>query len=447
MRTKILNVLFAFFILQVNAQFTTHSPFTSFGFGEKGTLEHSIFTGVGNSTVTYFDSTVVNFFNPATYNTLGEGQPAFSLGTNSRLSWYNENNATRFLGTAMVDHFVMGIPFRKHFGLAFGLKPFSKKGYEVYDRVLVGTDSLKYTYLGSGGINQAFLGLSTNIVKFKGTTLSAGANLSYLFGTSTNERRSQIISATGQSGGVDINAVRISSFYYELGLFLKQDINDNHSFTLAAALEPQQTINGYKSEELYYASNVTNPNTYDTLYSSADVKGSINLAPSYTVGLAYSFRFNDVKKGNNVRNSEISFHVNYSSTDWSAFSSDFYGTTNLPSTTKLTFGLQFIPERKFFDNRATSNFLEKTRYRLGYYQYSLPYYVNTTQVQDMGATLGFGFPIMAMQSLSSVNFGFSFGQRTSGITNVLSEKYIGVNVGVILAPSNFDRWFRKRKLD
>jgi hypothetical protein len=213
------------------AQLST-SPYSSYGLGEKGNTDNAAFTGIGNSNITYFDSTVLNYYNPATYNTLAQGQPIYSLGLSSRVSFYNQGNLKKINATAYFDHFAMAFTLKKHFGLAFGLKPYTRKGYAVYDRIKAGSDSIKYSYLGSGNTSQLFLGLSTNLLKYKNSTLSVGANLSYLFGTSTNERQSVLIStATTQIGGVDWNQLHVKSFQYDLGAFYKYILKENHVFT------------------------------------------------------------------------------------------------------------------------------------------------------------------------------------------------------------------------
>lgn len=446
MRIKLVSFFLVFITVQVAAQKTSSSPFSSFGFGEKDGMDHATFTGLGNSTITYFDSTVVNFYNPSTYNTLGQGQPIFSLGVTSRLSFYNQNTVNVFKAAAFVDHFAMAFTLKKHFGLAFGLKPFSRKGYEIAERVAVGSDSLKYSYIGSGGTNQVFIGLSTNLIKLKKTTLSVGTNLSYLFGASTNERRSQLISGTELFGGIDYNTIRMNSFHYEFGAFFRQTLRERHDFTFAGVLEPAQSLNATLDNYLFQGT-VGNPNTYDTLFSTIDQTGKIKIASTLNLGFNYNFKFKDTKKDNASRNSEIGIHLNYSTTDWTTFSSTFDPNSALRATSKLTFGIQYTPEYKFLENSINSSFLGRTRYRVGYYQYTLPYSADGSQLRDFGTTFGFGIPIMGQQSLSSVNVGFSLGKRENGEANTMNEKYIGINFGVCLAPANFERWFKKRKLD
>ena len=66
---------------------------------------------------------------------------------------------------------------------------------------------------------------------------------------------------------------------------------------------------------------------------------------------------------------------------------------------------------------------------------------------SLASCFGFGIPIVSQNSLSSINFGFSYGKRETAAENSFNEQYVGINFGIILAPSNFDRWFRKKKLD
>ena len=447
LRAKLVTLLLLTFACAATAQYTINSPYSSYGLGERANSEHAIFSGMGNCSVTVFDSTVLNFYNPSTYNTYGTGQPLFSIGIESKMLFQKDGTTNVFSGTAMLNHFVMGIPVKKNFGIAFGLKPFARKGYELYDRIAVGTDSIKYTYLGKGGSQHVFVGASANLINLKSFKWSVGGNAGYLFGIATNERRSQVIKLSQYSGGVDRNVLTTSAFYYELGTNMRLAINDKHSVTLAGTFEPAQNLGVKKDEYLFYAPNVNDPRYYDTLFQATQVRGTIRMAPSYTVGLNYTFGFESEKKGNRIRESEFALHFNYSMTDWSAYRDDLNTQLTFLNSSRINVGVQFIPERDFLDKAAVVGFFETLRYRVGYYQYTLPYSFNGTQMTDFGMTFGFGIPILTTKSLSSVNLGVSLGKRDTGSSNSLNQKYIGLNFGVTLAPSNFDRWFRKRKLD
>ena len=86
------------------------------------------------------------------------------------------------------------------------------------------------------------------------------------------------------------------------------------------------------------------------------------------------------------------------------------------------------------------------RYRVGAYYNTLPYTAGGEQVTDFGTTFGLGLPIAVRSSVSSVNFGFSFGQRGVSDATQLKEQYYGINFGITISPVG-DRWFQKSKLD
>ncbi len=444
---KTFNLLFfAGFTFGLMAQTTINSPYSSFGFGEKGNLDHAAFTGIGNAAITYFDSTIVNFYNPATYNTLGQGQPLFSLGTTSRLSFLDDRGTTSYQPTAFIEHFAMAFTIKKNFGFAFGLKPYARKGYNIVQRDLVGEDSMKYTYIGSGNTNQFFLGLSSNIINYKKSKVSIGTNLSYLFGSSVDERRSQMIYTNPTLGGVNWQTTRMKSFHYNLGLTYRQVLGTKHQLIIAAVIEPKQKLRAERDDYVFYGV-VGNPFNYDTLSRNVDQKGSFTIPTTSSFGVSYAYWFQAQRANNSFRNSEIALHFNYTTSDWNTFSSTFSASSVNLSTSKINVGIQFTPERKIFENAVNSKFLERVKYRVGYYQYTLPYSSEGYQIKDFGTTFGFGIPILAQQSLSSMNFGISLGKRNNGTSNALNENYVGINFGITLAPSNYDRWFRKRKLD
>lgn len=447
MRNKILVLVVLFVVGIANAQNTNYSPYSSYGLGEIGGQENATFVGIGNSNITYFDSTILNYFNPATYNTYGSGQPLFSLGVTSRLSFVEQNGAKQINNYAYVEHFVMGFTLKKHFGLAFGLKPFSRKGYDISSYEAVGTDSILHRYIGKGNVNLAFLGLSSTIIKYKNSKLSVGANLGYLFGAVNNERSSYLTSSTSDYGGIDYNMIRLKSFYYELGSYFSQTLDSlgKHEINASFTLEPSQKLRATQDEYMFYGS-VEDPRTYDTLSSNLSQTGTIQLAPSTNFGINYKYAFQDKRSNNTFRNSELSIHTSFSSTDWTRYTSSFESAT-LPTSSRLTFGIQYTPEKDFIENAITASFMERMRYRAGAYSGTLPYSFKGSQLTDKGFTAGIGIPITSFRTLSTVNLGFSYGNRSTSDATGFNEKYIGISFGVTIAPSNFDRWFVRRKLD
>jgi hypothetical protein len=440
MQTNLL-LLFLCFVQYCCGQ-VSFSPWTADRLGDRTTPNHGIFSGIGNCTISAFDSTVLNFYNPASYGSLSKGMPLYSICLNGRYLQMSDAMGKSRNVSIVPDHFAMGFGLNKHFGFAFGLRPFAQSAYEVTERSRVGTDSLKYVYKGSGGSQEVFLGLSLNLLQLKSTFLSLGVNAGYIFGSTLKERQSYLILGNATSGGIGIdqNELRIKSLHYEFAVNLKQKISSNQTVTLSSLIEPKQD---FKAQENYF---LYGPglNKIILLNSKTGVHTSIKAAGKFRFGMAYSILFKDLRKNNSQRNSELTFHVNYTYSHMLKIDSTML-TLNQPKG--WNFGIQYTPETAFQNNSSNLNFFEKIHYRAGYYQLYLPYRSNNQEVIDKGFTFGIGLPITAFKTLSSINIAFLTGKRSNFSESGYQERYLGVSLGVMLSPSNFDKWFVKRKLD
>lgn len=432
------------------SQQLSNDPFSSFGLGDFGGLTHAVFGGMGNANITSADSTILNFYNPASYSSLAKHTPLFSFSTSTRLSIHAENGAENFSHTTNIQHFAIAFPFAKRFGLAFGMKPYSRRGYAIENRFLVNADSIAHRYDGDGSINEAFLGFSATALDFRGAKLSVGANFGYLFGTVRNIRKSGTITpgTTVLNGGVSHETIRAKDIHFEFGLTYEQRINEHHTLSLSGVYDPFQQINGKYSNSVFYASNLENENTYFELSSTETSKGHISNVPMTKLGLRYDWNFIAREGQTNTLNSQLSIHLNYTMSDFKKFENTFDANSQryTLNATEYNLGIQYTPEVNFIVNKVTTKFYERIRYRIGAYYKTLPYSINSNQITDLGTTFGLGFPVLSQNSLSSINIGLSYGVRGVNDKSALKETYYGVSVGFIIAPSA-DKWFIKRKLN
>ncbi len=429
------------------AQVISNSPYSSYGIGELGGMDHPAFIGVGNANIAFIDSVNLNFYNPASYSRLSKGQPLFSLGVSSRISNFSEGNESYTSTLNSVQHFAFGLSFKNRFGMAFGLKPFSRTGYSFTNSVAVDSDSLKYTYSGTGGINEVFGGLSADIIHRDSTKWGVGANLGYLFGASTNTRSSVLINTSSVTGGVETRDVRARSFHYEFGTYFEHKFSKEHSLLLSATYTPKQELNAFFDNGRYYANNIELPSGYDTLFQISDSAGKITAVPIMALGFKYTWNRSRKDVKSTRLNSQVDILASYTMENWEDFRLPFdtLGTTYLNST-KISFGVQYIPETEFINNKSLTKYYERIRYRAGFYTNTLPYQTNGMQVTDFGTTFGLGLPIAIQGSVSSINLGFATGKRGISDGQSLSERYYGINLGISIAPGG-DRWFVKRKLN
>lgn len=451
MRSKFLVLFITIFSLGASAQKFTTTPYSSYGIGVFGGLDHPNFSGLANISSPVIDSNVLNIYNPASYSLLGKGQPLFSTGISGQFSDYTENGSSYSNRNTGINHFAMGIPVGKRLGWAFGLKPFTRTGYEITDYDAVGTDTIKYSYLGKGSTNELFTGYSFKLIANQKHTLALGSHLSYIFGTSDHQQRSNPVLST--AGGVQELKYQLKSLHYDFGLNYQLMLPQNRKISLGATFTPKQDLIASRTASLYTASFVEVETTYQAL-SSEKNHASITMPTEFSVGLAYQHRPKVDASFNRTRIYQLSFFAEYKASKWSEYKHNFDAglLLNAPGPVftdghRISLAAEFAPHFNYMDRTAAIGYFYRMRYRVGYQYVTLPYRNGTEQITDSGVTLGFNFPIISQRSLSSLSLGIVAGNRGDGNGGSLNEKYIGINFGVTLAPGAYDKWFRKYKID
>jgi len=451
MLNKLNLLFFTVFIpsFYMTGQILTNSPLSYQNLGQKSIESDAIYQSLGYATNALADSSVINYNNPATYSFFGNGYTLLSTGIHGRISQFDENGLSNYGAFSNLNHLILGMRITKFISTSFGLKPYSFRGYNFQTKMYTGTDSLLYTYKGTGTTQVAFGGLSLRLLNLKSTKLSIGANAGLLFGSLSNDRISRLISSNSSAGGIEKNITQLSSFYYQGGVHFQQKIGLNSIIDLGVSMEPEQQLSAKYTDALYYSNNVFNEKNYDTI-SFQSLKGSIRMPSTINIGTSYTLRFKNIVKNNRRLNSEMKLFFNYSKADYTIYSANF-DSLSVPNifakNNRYGFGFQFIPEKNYFENNTLTKFYQRVYYRAGIFSENTSYINSSSQLNHFGITFGIGIPIFAQQSLSSVNLGFNLGKIQKNIENTLSEKYLSINLGVNLSPSIFDKWFRKRKLD
>ena len=427
------------------AQSITAEPASFYGLGEMSSKGHGIFDGLGKNTINVFDSSVLNHYNPATYNRLSKGATLYTISIHSRQSWYSNATTQQFAATPMFEQFTLGFKIRKQMGLSFGLRPFSARGYEISQTQFTGQDSIRYNYTGNGAIQDLYVGYSFGLIEKPNTKFAIGANASYLFGTLVNERSSVLLTGATSAGGIERNSLIMRAFHTEIGTYFTQQLGKNHAFSLSAVYQPELSLGGTYQRELYSSATIGAPNSYDTVLFSSQAF-SAQLAQSTQFGFSYAWKLPKYKRQTRELHPQLQLFASYSLFGSLSQNQNTLTGFDQKDYNRMSFGLQYQPEFKLLENIATLKPLEKLTYRVGYYQQTLPYTNSGIQYEEQGLTIGFGLPLLAQVSLSSLNVGLTFGQRS--IPNgIWKEQFIGARVSIILAPSNFEKWFRKRQLD
>jgi hypothetical protein len=114
----------------------------------------------------------------------------------------------------------------------------------------------------------------------------------------------------------------------------------------------------------------------------------------------------------------------------------------------MSVGFEYIPVvQNAVSTSGFKGFASQIRYRIGGYNAALPYTFNNRQVIENAVSLGFGIPLSGNKTNSSVNLSMLLGKRGTGTASDISERFYSINIGIVLSPSSYERWFKKYKLD
>ncbi|SFT67681.1 hypothetical protein SAMN05216474_1727 [Lishizhenia tianjinensis] len=449
MRNNILVLIAVCLAPFLRAQTNASSPYSSLGVGETSFFGGSYFQSLGGASVAIIDSSQTNFYNPSSYASIAKGLPLFSMGVDYRSTTLTDGVNEGNLSYGNITHFSLVIPFADRFGLGFGIRPFSRVGYDVNDAEVVNGDSIFYEYKGSGGIQQVFGGLSANLIATKKHVLGVGVNGNFLFGYTQNYSRAYRVVSTSEIGSYIDDRLNYRGYTYDLGLNYSFKPNSKHKITIGATYTPSQQISVAQNRYDVFFTSYNNTGTYDTLYGNPDVEGTTTLASSYKLGFTYSFTPElDSTKSRRLK-PEFLLTAEYNADSWSEYSRTLGGVADVNTlfdASSYRVGFQYRPHRIAAERKTVANYFERMSYRVGIYSSTLPMAVNGTQLSEFGTSFGLGLPVVLNRAVSSINLGVTYGQRGNGNINTIQENFWGINFGVNLSPG-YDRWFRKYKYD
>jgi hypothetical protein len=107
--------------------------------------------------------------------------------------------------------------------------------------------------------------------------------------------------------------------------------------------------------------------------------------------------------------------------------------SQLKEAIKVGIGMQIVP-----DYLAIDSPLKRSTYRFGFEFIQTPYYLNNTNINDLGINFGASLPL---NQLSLMNFAIKVGQRGTTENGLIRENYINFTLGFSL---NDNSWFYKR---
>lgn len=428
-----------------------NSPYGRYGLGEFYTNQHIISRSLGGLSAAYSDGfhnnvgQAVNFGNPATYGSFYMSTFDIGVTIDSR-SLYSKNPSGKFNSSNFIPSYIaVGVPLNraKGWGLAFGLKPMSRINYSVQQFDMVAADSVQTVYTGSGGLNQAFVGIGKRWNNFQ-----IGFNTGYNFGRKEVNTIKNFLNDTAlyyssknstltTFGGMFLTG----GLQYEVTLSTRTNnidkTTERYKLRFGVSGTLKQTMNA--SQELdrqTFAYTANGDVKIDSVLTQSDMKGSVILPSNYAAGITLH------KTASNSRGAfELwSIGLEYTASKWSQYR--FYNLPDqLSDSWQYKLGVQFCP-----DPLANRGYWNNVNYRAGFYlgkDYLNP---DGNGLKQYGVSFGAGLPIRKWTNYSDqftvMNMALQFGKRGSSVNNI-TETYVQLSLGISMS----DIWFVKRKYD
>ena len=412
-----------------SAQSGTNSPYSQFGLGDLAGQSVGFNKGMGGVGFGFRKGNEVNPMNPASYSSIDSLTFIFDAGLSGQMTKYREYQEKVTAKSGGFDYVVGSFRVVKNLGMSFGIMPYSNIGFNYYtkERLYDVDATIKTTHSGSGGLNQAFVGLGWQIIK----PLSVGFNIAYLWGT--NETGVATSSSSDVNTLTKIYRTSVSNYKLDLGLQFTQPISKKDLLTLGVVVSPGH--NTHADPECIITNKKSTTGKSDSLCYRLD--NAIELAWTYGVGLAY-------QHGTSFR-----MGVDYQMQKWGdVVMPQFVDEGNGEGSYQLKTGLLKDMHRvnvgaEWLPNANSVKFFNRVRYRIGA-GYATPYYYinNSDGPKEYHVSLGFGIPIMNNYNHRSIlNISAEWNRRSAA--NLVKENTFRINIGLTFN----ERWFAKWKVD
>ena len=407
-----------FFTFKTNAQ-QTNSPFSYLGVGEVYTGGTAVQAAMGGLGVANSNGIYINTLNPALL--ARNRYTVFEMGVNMEgKSMQNDRQLSNTFNGSL-NPIMLALPASPRWTLVLGLAPVSSVNYQTSTSQklsIVGTDSIRYSYKGEGGLNKAVVANGVRIFK----DMYVGLETSYLFGVINRDVTTQNFSDAQNYEVTLADRVNYSGLNLKLGWAWKPKLNKDYFLNLGATAEFGQNI-GAKSLKRFTINSAGGQQiNADTL---KQVTGNSSLPATYRFGISIE------------KPAKLLVSLDYSLTQWSGFQNINGLNENLKNASTIALGAEYIPK---FD--AINGYFNHVMYRAGVNYTTSPYSLGGREAaKDMSFSVGASFPL---RTISYINVAYVRGKRGSFETTGIEEVYNKIVVGFSLGDFY---WFRKAKID
>lgn len=415
------------------AQSSTNSPYSQFGLGLLSDQSAGFSRGMNGVSLAFHEHNQVNHLNPASYANIDSLTFIFDVGASGQISNFNDHGAKFSAKSAAFEYAVGGFRLMKHFGLAFGITPYTNIGYSYSTTQDVGDNrntTATYTYSGDGGLHQVFLGLG--YMPLKG--LSIGVNGSYLYGdfsrSATNTFSDSYINSLTKEYSADVRSYKL-----EFGAQYEQALGKKDKVSLGLTYSPGHDIGGKPRVDIISVNSQTSLRDTTSFPGSGQPNLHFEMPTTFGVGLMYD------------HNGQLKIGADYTLQKWKDVDQPVYGSAGNGSYTmasgtfkdrhKVVLGADYTP------GGLGRGFFSRLHYRAGV-GYATPYYYidGHDGPKEISASLGVGIPILnAWNTRSVLNVSGQWVRQSA--KDFITDNTFRINISLTFN----EKWFSKWKVD
>jgi hypothetical protein len=422
-KLQLLGVLCTFFLINGVLAQTSSSTYSSLGLGEFNYSGTATNQGMGGLGISYGTGWGINQVNPAlsTRNTIFNFEVAMN---------YSRINANNGVETSEVDggglsYLAFSLPVKPgKVTLGLGLNQLSSVNYRLLINSQVNNATINANNFieGDGGISEAYISAGFLVAK----NLSLGIQGSYLFGSTIRTNQLTLTDLEGAPVGIPseyYERLTVTDVAFKLGAHYMIPMGTKKSLHLGAIYENLGKINSKAFAKLAAFGQANRLDTDGDLIAN-DEPRSVYIPNRYGFGVTF-------EKAN-----KYAIGLEGQFQDFKLYQSFLDNPSQLKEAIKIGLGFQIVPDYLSIDNT-----LKRTTYRIGLEFQQTPYYLNQTNINDIGINFGASLPL---NQLSLMNFAIKVGQRGTTDNGLIQENYINFTLGFSL---NDNSWFFKRVFD
>lgn len=417
----------------------SNSSYSRFGLGTLNNQSQGFNRGMAGVAQGMQGNEKANMLNPASYAALDSLTFLFDIGMGMQLGRLSGNGSSINAFNASLEYVNAGLRLRKGLGLSFGFAPYSTIGYNFNTTSRVGSSftssqpiTTTTTYYGNGGLHEMYLGLGWRPI----ADLSIGVNIGYLWGE-YDHSLAQVFYEGGTSSSTynaqnEVWSSDLKTYKLDIGVQYPIQIDKQNRLTVGATASIGHEIKS-KVELMRYTSQG------DTIQNTAT--RAFELPYTISAGAAWN------------HNQNWTIAADYTFERWSGcktpLSHATQTATNIAIATDQYLNRHHVAAgMEYVRDRLSKRYGDRIFYRVGS-SFSTPYVkVNGANgPKEYGITAGVALP-MALRTSSRhttvgkslINVSAEWLRRAPSTSNMISENYFMLHLGVTFNEEWFMKW-------